>query len=296
MKTTAMSLLSIVCVGLSAFSCADREPEASIAPSSTENLAGPPAVGQSDESTPSDPTGSPDVRMAIREATLDLRADVPTTTAVQIAKLTEAAGGYVVSSKATGDGEAVSRIDVTLRVPAAQFQPTLAQLRGLGKPLNEQIAGQDVTEESVDLNARIRTKKEMEQRLLGLLAQSRTVEDSIKVELELGRVRTDIETMQGRAKYLTERTSMATINVSASAPYVSGPANAESVWSRLDRALATSLDVSVNVLAGIIVVAGALLPLLFFAGLAIASVRFAVRIARRRRNRTRVRPTTPVAP
>jgi hypothetical protein len=89
---------------------------------------------------------------------------------------------------------------------------------------------------------------------------------------------------------------MATINVSASAPYVSGPANAESVWSRLDRALATSLDVSVNVLAGIIVVAGALLPLLFFAGLAIASVRFAVRIARRRRNRTRVRPTTPVAP
>lgn len=283
-----MSVIASLAILAPLLGCAKQEASApdlavsSSAPSEVHSSSDPAA----DPERPRPPEGEVDRRMVIREAHLDLRAAEPTLAGEKIAKMAEAAGGYVVSSKATGNGEAVVRVDVTLRVPADKFQPTLAKLRALGKPLNEEITGKDVTEEYVDIQARIHTKRELEQRLLAILAQSATVDDSIKVEIELGRVRTDIETMEGRAKYLEDRTSMATIAVSASSPNVADPEGAESVWSRLNRAMSTAVDVSVDVVVGIIVVLGALVPIAIAVGLLIGLIVIAVRVGRRRRNKT----------
>lgn len=204
-------------------------------------------------------------RMVIREASLKLQTGTPATLLAQATRLAEATGGFVVKSHSEGKGHHIKSIDLTMRVPAQDFEPTLTGLRTLGVVLDEHTSGQDVTEEYVDLNARLRAKRQLEDRLLSLLASSNSLDDTLRVEQEVARVRTEIEKMTGRARYLERRASMSTIHLNAIIPTPPAPpkppVEEETFFSVMSDAFDDGIYICTQVCAGMVRIFMALLPL-----------------------------------
>jgi Domain of unknown function (DUF4349) len=155
-------------------------------------------------------------RKIIYEAEISLVVDDVSGTEAQVAKLLQQFGGYVAESKVDRtQGEQLSgRWQV--RVPVEQFNPFLEAVSKLGVVENRHQTAQDVTEEFVDLEAQIGNKKRLEERILELLKNSEgAIKDVIEVERELARVRGEIEQMEGRLRYLTNRTDLTTVTIDA---------------------------------------------------------------------------------
>jgi hypothetical protein len=103
----------------------------------------------------------------------------------------------------------------TIRVPAERFDEFLAQLEKLAVQLeNKSINTQDVTEEFIDVEARLATKKSLEERYREILKQAKTVADIVSIESQIANVRADIESMQGRLNYLKNQVAFSTLQVS----------------------------------------------------------------------------------
>ena len=101
-----------------------------------------------------------------------------------------------------------------IRIPVEQFDAFLNALSEIGTPETRQQTAQDVTEEYVDLEARIKNTKRLEERILALLENNQgEIKDVIEVERELGRVRGEVERMEGRLRYLSNRTSSTTVTI-----------------------------------------------------------------------------------
>jgi hypothetical protein len=102
-----------------------------------------------------------------------------------------------------------------IRMPSAKFDSCLNALAGVDENLVEKnITSQDVTEEYVDMWARMKARKEVEQRYLDILKQAKTVEDILKVEEQLKTIREEVEAAQGRLQYIDHNVSMSTIHLS----------------------------------------------------------------------------------
>jgi hypothetical protein len=104
----------------------------------------------------------------------------------------------------------------TIRLPIANFTSFLDSVAHLGVSERREVQSQDVTEEYVDLEARLKNKQALEGRLLELVSKrSDNIKDVIALETELGRVREEIERMQGKLRYLKDRVSLTTIEITA---------------------------------------------------------------------------------
>lgn len=117
---------------------------------------------------------------------------------------------------------------ITLRVPAARFEEALARLESLGRVVQRDIKAQDVTEEYVDLQARLRNAERLRDRLLALLEKAENVQAILEVERELGRVNQEIERLTGQLNLLNSRAALSavTIQFERAAP-LAGPSPAE---------------------------------------------------------------------
>ena len=121
-----------------------------------------------------------------------------------------------LESVCRGMGGYVHQIDgdqITVRVPADQYNAALAQTEALGTVINRQMQALDVTEEYVDLQARLRNAIKVRDRLQELLAQAKSVEDTLAVEKELNRVNESIERLQAKLEVLKNRVAFCTITV-----------------------------------------------------------------------------------
>ncbi|MDR2935723.1 MAG: DUF4349 domain-containing protein [Rikenellaceae bacterium] len=122
--------------------------------------------------------------------------------------------GYLSDDNASNYGGR-SSYTVTIRVPSDRFETLLhAIAEYAGKLESKNIRALDVTEEFVDIEARLRTKKELEERYRDLLKRANTVEEVLSVEREIGTLRSDIESVEGRLKYLRDRVSYSSLTVS----------------------------------------------------------------------------------
>lgn len=109
---------------------------------------------------------------------------------------------------------------VTVRIPEDNFEEVIKEIEKVGDLKEENITLEDVTEQYIDLKARLENSERQEQRYLEILEMAVTVEDVLKVENQLGRIRGDIESMQGRLTYLDNRISLSTVQVQLSEPEV----------------------------------------------------------------------------
>jgi hypothetical protein len=118
-------------------------------------------------------------------------------------------GGYM-------DG--MNQGSITMRVPAAKFFSVLEEIRKLGQILSKSINAQDVTDEYVDLQLRLKNAEATRDRLLAILEKAQTVKDTLEVERELSRVREEIERIKGRLTVLDRQTAFSTITVNFMPP------------------------------------------------------------------------------
>jgi hypothetical protein len=138
--------------------------------------------------------------------------------AEQVQQVAESMGGFVESSSVSGEEDG-GFAEITIRVPQDAFTDALARLRRLGEVRNENLSVQDVTEQFIDLEARLRSAEREETSLLNLLEQATDLSDVLLIERELTRIRTEVERLHGQLNFLERRVSLATLSVSLFTPF-----------------------------------------------------------------------------
>jgi hypothetical protein len=142
-------------------------------------------------------------------------------------------GGYVVSSSRgtqpvvlSGAEDATRREpasgDVTVRVPASRFEQALIEMRALGTVTSDAISSQDVTQEFVDLQSRLRNQKAQQAVLLRLMSRAKTIEETLAVQQQLSVVEQQIEEITGRLNALKLLTDLSVINLHLFEPGAAG--------------------------------------------------------------------------
>ncbi|HMR56612.1 MAG TPA: DUF4349 domain-containing protein [Cyclobacteriaceae bacterium] len=153
-------------------------------------------------------------RKLIRNGNIEFLTKDVRKTKTEIERITKEQKGYISSENENNYGNRF-QVNQTLRIPADKFDEVMKQLEGLAEKVdNKNINAQDVTEEFIDVEARLKTKKELEARYLELLKQAKTVADIVSIEGQIANVRAEIESMEGRLKYLSNQVSFSTLNVS----------------------------------------------------------------------------------
>ena len=131
----------------------------------------------------------------------------------KIDRAIEKFGGYVSIENAHSYEERIEQ-SIVVRVPAENFDRFAAEVSKYAKKLDRKhIETRDVTEEYLDIQLRIKIKKETENRYRKLLTQARTVQDILSIEKQIGELRTEIESIEGRLKYLQNKISYSTLTL-----------------------------------------------------------------------------------
>lgn len=122
--------------------------------------------------------------------------------------------GYVQNDNTTKSYDRITR-NLLIRIPNLGFQPLVDTIVDNVKVLDRKdINSKDVTEEFVDLEARLKAKRKLEERYLQLLTKAKTVGDMLDIERQISKIREEIEAKQGRLKYLQNQVSYSTVHVS----------------------------------------------------------------------------------
>jgi hypothetical protein len=178
-------------------------------------------------------TSSTEDRMIVRTGEMSLVVEEVTQACDDIAQLAVFLGGYVVSSQISGEEEEM-RGWISFRVPDEKFDQALAELRDLAVRVeSESTYSEDVTEEYIDLQARLGNAEATEQQYLALLEKATDVEDILSVYERLSQVRQEIEQIKGRMQYLERTTSTSLISVSLE-PEVTAKPLVHVGWSALE--------------------------------------------------------------
>jgi hypothetical protein len=151
-------------------------------------------------------------RLIVKNGSLSLLVDDVVTAVGAVQSFAFGQGGFVVSSNIDKSGSTPYGY-VTIRIPSDVFDTGLGALRELGEVQNEHVDAQDVTEEYVDLEARLRNLQETESQLLSLMRQATKIEDILAVQRELTIIRSQIESLEGRMTYLRESASFSLLSV-----------------------------------------------------------------------------------
>ncbi|KPL70061.1 hypothetical protein ADN00_18610 [Ornatilinea apprima] len=162
-------------------------------------------------------------RIVIKNASLSIVVVDPAVAMDTIGKMAESMGGFIVSSNLyksyTSQGVEVPAGDITIRVPADGLTSALDRVKGLVEDpktdiRNENVSGQDVTQEYTDLQSRLRNLEEAEAQLREIMASATKTDDVLQIFNELTRVRQDIEVLQGQINYYNEASRLSSISVS----------------------------------------------------------------------------------
>src|SRR5881392_2721316 len=196
------------------------ESEASVA--SSESSANAEQAGKSSVETPAPELAN---RKLIRNATVDLEI-VSFDNAVQ--KITAFANeehGYVATTGSEKQANGKLRGQVVVKVLPESLDRFLQKVRSLGQLKNQTLGTEDVTKEYFDTDARLKNAHVMEQRLIEMLkTKTGKVSDLLQVEKELGRIREEIEKMQGELKYWDSQVQFATVTISLAEKDMEEPA------------------------------------------------------------------------
>ncbi len=132
----------------------------------------------------------------------------------KIVQLVQQVHGYIAEMQITGSPGSVRTGHYKVRVPVEAFESFLHDVAALGELENNHRTSQDVTEQYYDIDARIKNKQVEEERLVQILKETTgKIEDVLRIETELSRVRGEIEQMQGRLRVLENLSSLTTIDI-----------------------------------------------------------------------------------
>lgn len=213
-------------------------------------------------------------RHVVRTASLSVRVDDVTTAAAGARGVAERFGGFVASEQSESEMSSL-----TLRVEADRLDDALAALDELGDVTHREQQAEDVTEEVVDVDARIANQRASVERVRALLARATTVGEVVEVEAELTKRQAELESLENRAAALAGQTSLATVSVRLTGK---GTPVLDDERTGFLAGLESGWNAFLVTLAVMLTVFGAVLPFLLVLGLPLLGV---VLVLRQRRTR-----------
>lgn len=158
-------------------------------------------------------------RMLIRTGIVRIEAENFNSAEEKLLNLIKDNNGYVTNSSTQVNVSDNKQGSITVRIPSNKFDNFLNSLSSAGKIISQDISGQDVTSEYIDLEARQKTQMELESRLLHLLNnKTANLKDVVEVEEKLSSVRQNIESTEGRMKFLKNQSAYSTLSISIFEP------------------------------------------------------------------------------
>lgn len=204
-------MISAIAFSILLTGCGAPAPTPGVQAAPTSAPAATPAVGQG--SQPASAATGPTGHIVIRNATLTLVVSDTEAQLSTIMRMTDELKGYVASSNTTRFERDV-RAQLVLCVPAEQLDEALDRLRKLAVEVREEnVSGDDVTAEYVDLTSRVKNLEAAEEQLRGILAKASNTDDVLKVFDQLKNVRGEIEQAKGRMQSLSQSAALATITL-----------------------------------------------------------------------------------
>jgi hypothetical protein len=175
--------------------------------------------------------------MIVETASLNIVATNYDEASAAVEKLAAAHGGYVEKLTAKTQTGSARGLSAALRIPAKQLDGFLADVRKLGHVEEESRENEEVSAQYVDLQARLKSARATEQRLIELLGtRTGKLSDVLDAERELARIRGEIESMQGQNAILVHRVSYTTVQVELSEEYrerLSTTSKRTKIWNAL---------------------------------------------------------------
>jgi hypothetical protein len=209
-------------------------------------------------------------RKIIRNAEMTIEISDPNEGLQKIATIAEKNGGFVVTSEsrenqANSQNPPSTTVTVVARVPAAQFDEAVEAIRRISERIKvEKLSGKDVTEEYIDLEARIRTKRALEMQFLEIMRQARRISDALEVQSQLADVRTEIESLEGRRRFLENKSALSTISVTLQTPAPMLAATTSGFMHSVKMAFGDGLDTASEIVLGIIRFVMVMIPIVLF--------------------------------
>ena len=202
--------------------CASRQSAEEAFPVPTET-AGEPSKSADSGTTlvSSEAQGETTERLVVKRAEMRVSVADPAEAMRTVVQWAESMQGYVVNSNqwnSTSDGQTYICASVMVRVPAERLDEMMQKVRDLAADpktgvLSETVTGEDVTAEYVDSQARLRNLKAAEAQLVELLDQAPDLEYTLDIFRELTEIRSQIEVLEGRIKYLEESAALSALSV-----------------------------------------------------------------------------------
>lgn len=203
-------ILFAVCACIASCGGGSGQPEPSASPTKEQVMAG------AERSIPASNVAVTPVpafdRKIIRTGELRFQVKDPDVAHASVVTRVAELGGYVEGDDRSDLGHALT-LTVRVRVPSGRFDELVAGLNDLGELEYRSVNASDVTAEWVDVEARLKAKREVEGRYLEIVKQAKSVTEILEVERELGNVRAEIESMEGRMKTLHDQVEMSTLTV-----------------------------------------------------------------------------------
>ena len=198
---------------------AERDLSAPVAQSGEATLA---AVDVSSGSAPlvvSQDASTADAAMIIRTGTATMKVDSLEPAVVRLRMLAQSLGGYIGNTSMQTGKDQLRAATVEIKVPASRWNQLVSGLKPIGTLEAQDESAEDVSEEFVDVQARVANSRRLEERLIALLAnRTGKLSDVLAVERELARVREEIDRYEGRIRYLKSRAAVSTMTVTLHEP------------------------------------------------------------------------------
>jgi len=207
---------------------------------------------------------APAPTMVIRTGQAFIEVDKVDPAVLRIRQLTAQLGGYITNSAISGGNDQIRVATLELKIPVTKYDQAVGSLSTIGKVETVNSTAQDVGEEFVDVSARVKNSGRLEERLITLLAtRTGKLDEVLRVERELARVREEIERYEGRLRYLSARVAMSTLSITVHEPApILGNAPGE---NPIAAALRRAWKNFVGLVAGLIASLGVLIPLALLA-------------------------------
>ena len=239
------------------------------------------APARAGQANPVPTSEAPEVKKIIKTGNMGIRVSRIDEARRQVDSLVAVFGGYY-SEENYSDGN-VSELTMAILVPFGYFDTFTAALeKGGGRVLYKNIAARDVSEEYLDTEIRLANKLSYLERYREILKRANTIEEILQVEQYVHRLEVEIESAQGRLRYLDHRTAYSTLTLTLSTEQLPAPSKSR-FWSRVTHALSEGWDGVVSFVIGLLY----LWPFLLIGG----GVWFWLRRFIKRRKQRRDEPT-----
>ena len=157
--------------------------------------------------------------MIIRTGQAFIEVDKVDPAILRIRQLAAQVGGYIANSSISGGRDQIRQATLEIKMPASKYDQGVGELSTIGKVETVNSTAEDVGEEFVDVTARVTNARRLEERIITLLStRTAKLDEVLRVEHELARVREEIERYEGRLRFLSTRAATSTLTITVHEP------------------------------------------------------------------------------